>query len=161
MKYNAMKNVFQHIKVSKKEYQSMLKHSPAEKFQYLADIFESHDAIQKDGFSKILGDFFDELTKNLEEDPDDDDDSDRGYFEVESEDIPETHKRVDILIDEDQVLLESNSLKALRHIVYNFFDNGYILSRDLNTEKVFRKDKLTKYLRVYSIIGINPVLCPN
>ena len=167
MKSNTMQNIFQHITMTKAEYQVMLQYSPAEKFQYLTDIFQSHQDLSKsletEDFSKTLGDFFDELTKGMDSDDptEDDDDDDESYYEVNSEDIPDSKNRVDILIDDDYVLVESDSLKALKHIVNNFFDNGYILHRDTETEKMFRKDKLTRYLRVYSIIGINPVICPN
>lgn len=162
MKSNTMKNIFQHISITKEEYQIMLQYTPSEKLQYLTDIFQTHLELDSQDISKTLGDFFDELTRDDDMlGDDDDDDEDPSIFEVHSDDIPDSKNRVDILIDDDHVLIESNSLKALRHIVYNFFDNGYILQRDTETEKMFRKDKLTRYLRVYSIVGINPVICPN
>jgi hypothetical protein len=160
MKSNIMHNIFQHIKITKEEYQVMLQYTPTEKFQYLIDIFQSqHDllsALETKNFSKTLNEFFEELIPDT-----DSSDDGRSYYEVNSDDIADSKNRVDILIDDDNVLVESNSLKAMRHIIYNFFDNGYILQRDLATEKLFRKDKLTRYLRVYSIIGINTVICPN
>lgn len=165
MKFNIMQNIFQHIKMTKAEYQVMLQYTSIEKFQYLTDIFQTHldlsNSLESTDLAKTLGDFFDELTKDMDTDESIDDDDAQSYYEIETEDIPDSKNRVDILIDDDNVLIESNSLKAMRHIIYNFFDNGYILQRDTETEKIFRKDKLTRYLRVYSIIGINTVICPN
>ena len=49
-------------------------------------------------------------------------------------------------------MAESNSLRALRHIVYKLFEAGYILQRDKDMEKMFRKDKVTRYLRIFRIV---------
>jgi hypothetical protein len=40
-------------------------------------------------------------------------------------------------------------------------DSGYVLSRDKNVEKMFKLDKITRYLRVYRIIGQTFHLCYN
>ena len=58
-------------------------------------------------------------------------------------------------------MIESNSLKALRFVTYKFIESGYILRRDLAVEKMFRKDKVTKYLRVFKIINQASDLCFN
>ena len=67
--------------------------------------------------------------------------------------------RVDILIDVDNVLIESNSLKAVRHIRNKCIDSGYLLKRDIESEKIFKKNKIARYLRVYNIIGTMDPLC--
>ena len=68
----------------------------------------------------------------------------------------------DDISDEDfEHGIESNSLKALRSIAYKFMDGGYIISRDKNTEKLFVKDKITRYLRVFKILGQSNCLCYN
>jgi len=36
---------------------------------------------------------------------------------------------------------------------------GYLMTRDKITEKMFKKDKTTRYLRVYGIIGQIPGHC--
>ena len=65
------------------------------------------------------------------------------------------------MIDSENIVIESNSLKAVKLMTYKFVDSGYLLKRDSNIEKIFRKDKLTRYLRVYKIIGQSSCLCYN
>ena len=40
-------------------------------------------------------------------------------------------------------------------------DDGYILIREQSIEKIFKKNKVTRYLRVYKIIGRVFHLCYN
>ena len=65
------------------------------------------------------------------------------------------------MIDDQNIMIESNSLKALRFVTYKFIESGYILRRDISIEKMFRKDKVTRYLRVFKIINQAPDLCFN
>ena len=58
-------------------------------------------------------------------------------------------------------MIESNSLKAGRHIVYRFVESGYILQRDMKLEKMFKHDKLTKYLRIFLIVNQTSSICVN
>ena len=54
--------------------------------------------------------------------------------------LPDKHKNaVDVTIDEDKILIETNNLRALRTISYRFIESGYILRRDLILEKQYRK----------------------
>ncbi len=69
--------------------------------------------------------------------------------------------RVDVMIDDSNIMIESNNLKALRVVTYKFVESGYILQRDTIMEKLFRKDKLTKYLRIFKIINQSTDLCFN
>ena len=69
--------------------------------------------------------------------------------------------RVDVMIDDENIMIESNSLKALRFVSSKFMESGYILQRDKETEKMFRKDKVTRYLRVYRIINQVSGICIN
>lgn len=69
--------------------------------------------------------------------------------------------RVDVMIDDTNILIESNSLKALRIIRNRFVENGFIIQRDAETEKMFKQDKVTRYLRVFRIIGQGDPLCVN
>ena len=71
------------------------------------------------------------------------------------------HEQVAIMIDENNIMIESNSLRAVRHITYKFFESGYILRRDKEMEKMFRKDKITKYLRIFIIVDQISSLCTN
>jgi hypothetical protein len=63
------------------------------------------------------------------------------------------------MIDQENVLVESNSLKAVRYIIRKCIDSGYILKRDKEIEKIFRKNKISRYLRIYNIIGTENHLC--
>jgi hypothetical protein len=69
--------------------------------------------------------------------------------------------RVDVMIDDTNILIESNSLKAVRFVTYKFIESGYILQRDHPVEKMFRKDKVTRYLRVFKIINQANDICTN
>ena len=69
--------------------------------------------------------------------------------------------RVDVLIDDDNIMIESNSLRAIRHITLKFVESGYILARYKDMEKTFRKDKITKYMRIFRIIDQVSTICPN
>ena len=70
-----------------------------------------------------------------------------------NKDISKDQDRVDIMIDEEFIMIESNSLKAIRLVSTKFMESGYLLQRDKQSEKMFKQDKTTRYLRVYSIIG--------
>ena len=65
------------------------------------------------------------------------------------------------MIDDDNIMIESNSLVALRYIVYKFFESGYILSRDKDMEKMFKKDKVTRYMRIFRIVDQVSTICIN
>ena len=65
------------------------------------------------------------------------------------------------MIDEQNIMIESNSLKALRFVTYKFVECGYIIRRDHAVEKMFRKDKVTRYLRIFRIIDQSAGICLN
>ena len=83
------------------------------------------------------------------------------YYESYDIGSDDHYNRVDILVDNENLVIESNSLKAVRSIKDKFLDCGYLLIRDTDVEKVFRVDKITKYVRVYKIIGRTFHLCLN
>ena len=66
-----------------------------------------------------------------------------------------------VIIDDTNIMIETNSLKALRHVSYRFVESGYILQRDRLTEKMFQKDKITKYIRVFRILNHTSSICSN
>jgi hypothetical protein len=145
-----MKSQFDKIYVSSSEYSYIMDIKPAEKLKYLFELFEI-EMKKQSGF--VLADFFkamQEYNKQLEEQ------------NVESRQFdPSDKERIDVLIDDEHILIESNSLSAVRHIVYKFFEGGYILMRNQDTEKMFKADKTTRYLRVYDIVGEHNTLCLN
>jgi hypothetical protein len=79
----------------------------------------------------------------------------------ESFELPEGVDKIEIMIDDENIMVESNNLKAVRHIIYKFFESGYILRRDKDMEKMFRKDKVTKYLRIFKIVDQTSSICIN
>ena len=84
---------------------------------------------------------------------------------AETKMIPENVSRdadfVEVMIDDDTIMIESNSLRAMRHIIYTFAETGYILRRDRDTEKMFKPDKVTRYLRIFKIIDQTSLICLN
>jgi hypothetical protein len=149
-----MKSLFNNIYVSGSEYSYIRDIKPREKLNYLFEIFEL-EVKKQNGF--VLADFFNAM-QNFYSDRIQNDQVEhtqsRGFD-------PSDKDRIDVLIDDDHILIESNSLSAVRHIVYKFFESGYVLQRNIETEKMFRKDKLTRYLRVYDIVGEHNTLCLN
>ena len=75
--------------------------------------------------------------------------------------MPKGSDHIEVLIDDENLMIESNSLKAVRHIVYKFIESGYILQRDKNMEKAFKRDKITRYMRVFKIIDQISCICTN
>ena len=73
--------------------------------------------------------------------------------------LPKNSRRVDVMLDDDYLVVESNSLKAVKLVTNRFMEAGYLMTRDKITEKMFKKDKTTRYLRVYGIIGQIPGHC--
>ena len=145
-----MKSQFDKIYVSSSEYSYIMDIKPAEKLKYLFELFEI-EMKKQSGF--VLADFFkamQEYNKQLEE-------QNAGPRQFD----PSDKERIDVLIDDEHILIESNSLSAVRHIVYKFFEGGYILMRNRDTEKMFKADKTTRYLRVYDIVGEHNTLCLN
>jgi len=74
-------------------------------------------------------------------------------YEPDKNAIPEDFNLVDILIDDKRIMIESNSLSAIRKVIRKFMESGYIMSRDLKLEKIFKEDKVTRYMRVFRIIN--------
>jgi predicted dinucleotide-utilizing enzyme len=141
-----MKTIFDNINVEYAEYSYFKKLNTADQLQYLFEIYEEQTTDKK---SVDLSAFFDTIHKELQEPESLDDEP------ISSND------RVDVLIDDDNIMIESNSLKAIRHISLKFIEAGYILSRDKSMEKMFHKDKQTKYLRIYRIIDQVSTICLN
>lgn len=92
---------------------------------------------------------------SIESDNTDDEHIESIEFETDASD------RVNVMIDDLNMMIESNNLKALRAVTYKFVESGYILQRDTTMEKLFRKDKITRYLRIFRIINQSTDLCFN
>jgi hypothetical protein len=99
-----------------------------------------------------LGRVFDMIKESL---------SESTQYDERTKELPQGVDYVEVLIDDDNIMVESNSIKAIRQIVYRFFESGYILQRDKNMEKMFKRDKITRYLRIFRIIDQVSVICTN
>ena len=156
-----MKSLFSNVHIGYSEYEYWRSLGDTEKLQYL---FELHhmESFRNDYNANInLNKFFETLNDELQ--------SDNFGTEKEPEEVNfeayefdlDAEDRVDVMIDDSNIMIESNNLKALRAVSYKFVEAGYILRRDVILEKVFKKDKLTKYLRIFRIINQVTDLCSN
>ena len=156
-----MKSLFSNVHIGYSEYEYWRSLGDTEKLQYL---FELHhmESFRNDYNANInLNKFFETLNDELQSDnfgtkkEPEEVNSEAYEFDLDAED------RVDVMIDDSNIMIESNNLKALRAVSYKFVEAGYILQRDVLLEKVFKKDKLTKYLRIFRIINQVTDLCSN
>jgi hypothetical protein len=144
-----MKTVFDHILVSKFEYNYFAQLDSADQLNYFFDMYDATISPKK---HLDLSEFFGSIKDALEDNT--------TLFDRE-DDIPRDVDRVDVMIDDQNILIESNSLRAIRHISLQFFEAGYLLSRDKDMEKAFKKDKVTRYIRIFKIINQVSSLCLN
>lgn len=146
-----MKTKYEHILISKEEYAFFLTLSDSERVNYLFGLYESS------GTGTItaeqLAPFFQSVHDSLNDE--------NKEPEIVEMPFPDSMHRVDVMIDDDNIMIEANSLKAIRSVVNRFMEVGYILKRDTLVEKMFRKDKVTKYLRVFYIIDKVNGICLN
>ena len=124
----------------------------SEQLNYLFDQYEAGMYAQ-DTLNLDLSQYFKDIAADLEQA-----ESETQAYEFEDDADAD---RVDVMIDDTNILIESNSLKAVRFVTYKFIESGYILQRDKPVEKMFRKDKVTKYLRVFKIINQANDICTN
>jgi hypothetical protein len=151
-----MANKFEKIFISKAEYLYFLTLSDKELLNYIFGLYETV------GYTLISGSqlasFFESIHDSLTE-------TDTASYDTqladEYQEPSATDKRVDVLIDFDNIVIETNSLRGLRVVLNQFMETGYILKRDISSEKMFRKDKVTRYLRVFTIIDRITGICLN
>lgn len=155
-----MNSIFDKIFITKAEYFLVKSMHASDRMAYLFDVFET--STMQSGKSLDLSAFFTEVRDNLDN---------YNSVDIQEELIKpigasdlENGKNidyVDVLIDDASIMIESNSLRATKHVIHKFVEAGYILSRDILTEKMFKKDKVTKYIRVFKIIHQANSMCPN
>jgi hypothetical protein len=143
-----MKTIFNLISIDKVQYNYFSQLSPADKLFYLFDVYEMYGVNKTKAID--LTEFFTGVQDSLE-------------YEINvSQDVfPDNVDRVDVMIDDQNIMIESNKLSAIRHIVSKFMESGYLISRDIDTEKMFKKDKLTRYMRIFKIISRGSTICLN
>jgi len=141
-----MKTKIKNIHVNYSEYCYFDYLSDSEAVEYFFQLFEGNFNQPKID----LQDFFSQIQEEEQED----------YPIVHlDKELPKNSKRVDVMLDDDYLVVESDSLKAVKLVTGRFMESGYLMTRDKITEKMFKKDKTTRYLRVYSIIGQIPGHC--
>jgi hypothetical protein len=151
-----METLFNSINVNYSEYNYFKQLNVSERVSFLFQLFEgTRNVINKSGpdldlFFRTLIDEQDSKVSNryiteTYEDP--------GYASDPN--------RVDIIIDDTNIMVESNSLKAVRQVIYRFVESGYILRRDKVAEKSFKGGKITRYLRIFAIIDQTSHICIN
>jgi hypothetical protein len=141
-----MKTIFDTITVNYSEYSYFDKLDSDAQLKYVFEIYD--EAIQTNSTLDLTG-FFQSIHESLQK-PD--------LPDIESYD---SHDRVDVLIDDETIMIESNSLRAVRHIALKFVEAGYILARAHDMEKSFKKDKITRYMRIFKIIDQVSTICFN
>ena len=142
---------FENIIVLNAELEYVIGLPLSDRVQYLFELYDLERA-RKANPNLNLKDFFNEL--------EDGEFIPENFPNIEEFNVGNDHQ-VDVMIDDQNILIESNSLKALRIIRNRFIENGFILLRDEDTEKMFKKDKFTKYLRVFKIINQTDPICYN
>ena len=142
-----MATLIDDIFISNMEYNSYIVNlTTEEKFNYLIDRIDTEiSAEEPRAFS--LEEFFEELKQETGISNEVD------TYETFGSNSEKDKNQVDVMIDEENILIESNSLKNIRIVIRNFFELGYILRRDPVVEKMFKENKTTRYLRVYTIIN--------
>lgn len=144
-----MKSVFDTMQVNYAEYSYFKKLSKAEKMQFLFELYEG--AVIRESKGIDLGRVFEMIKDSL---------NDSIQYERPKQ-LPAGADYVEVMIDDENIMVESNSIRSVRQIVYRFFESGYLLRRDKEMEKMFKRDKVTRYLRVFNIIDQVSVICTN
>jgi hypothetical protein len=149
-----MKTTFDSIHVGYPEFEYFNQLPKQDQIQYFFDVYEAQMEIQNDSSLVLnLKSFFESVHSSLENA----DALQNDVSTIEPRNVP----RVDVTIDDENIMIESNSLRALRHVTNKFMESGYIIQRDPTTEKMFKKDKVTRYIRVFRIIDFITGICLN
>ena len=147
-----MKNKVGDINVNYSEFAYFSRLSEDDRLNYFFQLFEGR--VIKPGLD--LKEFFNQL---------DIDDTNLNATNVsyvhDDDDISDSNNLVDIMLDNEFIMIESNSLKSIRIVITRFMESGYMLSRDLESEKMFKQDKRTRFVRVYHIIDQTTGICLN
>ena len=123
-----MNNCLNNIQILLPEFNFFQQLSSSEKFLYLTEIYELETRkTSENDIAENLQTFFEDVTKLEQYD----------VFNTGGVDF----EKVDVLVDNENLVLESNSLSAVRQIKNRFIDEGYILTRDSEIEKMFKKNK--------------------
>ncbi len=147
-----METKFEKINISKEEYVFFKTLPLQERLNYIFGLYESSTVTQIKSID--LSNFFSAIHSQLEE-------QEKEQDTVAEPIEPRSFDRVDVMIDDEIIMIEANSLRALRLVKNRFIEAGYILQRDVEQEKMFRKDKVTKYMRIFYIVDQITGICFN
>ena len=110
-----MSNYLNDINVQLPEFNFFQQLSSSEKFLYLTEIYELETGKNSDiNIAENLQTFFDDITELQQYD----------VFNTGGDEFD----KVDVLVDNENLVLESNSLSAVRQIKNRFMDEGYVLT---------------------------------
>ena len=141
-----MKKTLEHIKIKDAEFNYFITLSPSDQLTYFFELYEAEKNVQSGNIN--LKQFFNNIKDAL-----DNKEEDSIEIDLTKNNIPENYSLVDILIDDKRIMIESDSLRAIRKVIRKFMESGYIMSRDYKVEKIFKEDKVTRYMRVFKIIN--------
>tara|TARA_R110000851_G_scaffold326240_1_gene494716 strand:- start:2441 stop:2890 length:450 start_codon:yes stop_codon:yes gene_type:complete len=141
-----VKKTLEHIRIKDAEFNYFITLSPTDQLTYFFELYEAEKNVQSGNIN--LKQFFNNIKDALDEREDD-----SIEIDLTQNSIPENFNLVDILIDDKRIMIESDSLSAVRKVIRKFMESGYIISRDTKMEKLFKPDKVTRYMRVFKIIN--------
>lgn len=147
-----METKFEKINISREEYVFFKTLSLQERLNYMFGLYESSAITSIKPID--LSNFFNAIHTQLEE-------KEKEQDATIKQDETRSFDRVDVMIDDEIIMIEANSLRALRSVKDRFIEAGYILQRDVEQEKMFRKDKVTKYMRIFYIVDQITGICFN
>jgi hypothetical protein len=147
-----METRFEKISISKEEYVFFKTLPLQERLNYMFGLYESSAVTTIKAID--LSNFFSAIHTQLEE-------KEKEQEITTKADETRSFDRVDVMIDDEIIMIEANSLRALRLVKNRFIEAGYILQRDVEQEKMFRKDKVTKYMRIFYIVDQINGICFN
>lgn len=147
-----METRFEKISISKQEYVFFKTLPLQERLNYMFGLYESSAVTTIKAID--LSNFFSAIHTQLEE-------KEKEKETTTKADESRSFDRVDVMIDDEIIMIEANSLRALRLVKNRFIEAGYILQRDIEQEKMFRKDKVTKYMRIFYIVDQITGICFN
>jgi hypothetical protein len=148
-----MKTKFESINVSREEYNFFKTLSSQERLDYIFSLYASAAVgLDLSNFFTAIHAALDNPEAAVKSKP---------AEQVDTVATPSQWDRVDVMIDDEIIMIEANSLRAMRHVINRFMESGYILQRDIEQEKMFRKDKMTRYMRVFYIVDQINGICFN
>ena len=143
-----MKPLFEHTIITYSEYEYFKSLAKSDKIKYMFELYDETTLVPQ---ILNLNMFFETIKSAV----------------LNSKYIPivETPKVkqsiIDVTIDDETIMIETDNLKALRTVLWRFVESGYVLRRETNMEKMFRKNKHTKYIRIFQILNRSSNICLN